>query len=207
MLYKMRVAVIGAGACGLAAIKCCLDEGLDVVSFEQDTHIGGLWKYKDTARPDQSTVLRSTVTNACKEVMSFSDFPMPAEFPAFLRHDRLLQYLRMYADEFGLVQYIRFETEVVDVRRAEDFTSTGCWVVTSRKRQQSGGDDDVDQLTDTEVFDAVLVCNGHDTKQFVPNFDGQQNFVGNILHSHDYRLVLYTVVFYARQQSITACSA
>ena len=70
----MKVAVIGAGACGLPAIKCCLDEGLEVVCFEQDNDIGGLWNYKASPVPDQSTVLRSTVTNACKEVMSFSDF-------------------------------------------------------------------------------------------------------------------------------------
>jgi len=111
----MKVAVIGAGACGLPAIKCCLDEGLDVVCFEREPDIGGLWNHKPTPRPDQSTVLRSTVTNACKEVMSFSDFPVPAEFPPFLRHDRVLQYLRLYADRFALRRHVRFQTEVVEV--------------------------------------------------------------------------------------------
>lgn len=33
----MLVAVVGAGACGLAAIKNCLEEGLDVVAFEKDS--------------------------------------------------------------------------------------------------------------------------------------------------------------------------
>jgi len=187
----MKVAVIGAGACGLPAIKCCLDEGLDVVCFERENDIGGLWNYKAKPRSDQSTVLRSTVTNACKEVMSFSDFPMPTEFRMFLRHDRLLEYFRLYADEFGLLRYIRFRTEVTDVRRAADFESSGCWQVTSRKRSEGGSDDDddddVEPETKTEVFNAVLVCNGHDTKQFVPHFDGQESFAGNILHSHDYR--------------------
>jgi len=137
VVCQMKVAVIGAGACGLPAIKCCLDEELQVVCFERDDDIGGLWNYKDTARPDQSTVLRSTITNACKEVMSFSDFPMPAEFPPFLRHDRLLQYFRLYADEFGLLEYIRFQTEVVEVRRTADFARSGRWMVTSRKRPQN----------------------------------------------------------------------
>jgi len=133
----MKVAVIGAGACGLPAIKCCLDEGLQVVCFEREDDIGGLWNYKDSAREDQSTVLRATVTNACKEVMSFSDFPMPAEIPPFLRHDRLLEYLRLYADEFGLLRYIRFQTEVLEVRRTADFERSGRWVVTSRKTYHS----------------------------------------------------------------------
>ena len=40
-----RIAVIGSGASGLTAIKCCLDEGLQPVCFERTDHIG---KYGDT---------------------------------------------------------------------------------------------------------------------------------------------------------------
>ena len=42
-----RVAVIGAGASGLTAIKCCLDEGLEPVCFEKSGYIGGLWHYTE----------------------------------------------------------------------------------------------------------------------------------------------------------------
>jgi dimethylaniline monooxygenase (N-oxide forming) len=35
-----KVAVIGAGASGLTAIKCCVDEGLQPVCFERTDHIG-----------------------------------------------------------------------------------------------------------------------------------------------------------------------
>lgn len=41
----MRVAVVGAGVSGLAATKCCLDEGLEPVCFERSQDIGGLWRY------------------------------------------------------------------------------------------------------------------------------------------------------------------
>lgn len=41
----MRVAVVGAGVSGLAATKCCLDEGLEPTCFEQSQDIGGLWRY------------------------------------------------------------------------------------------------------------------------------------------------------------------
>ena len=54
----MRVAVIGAGVSGLAAIKCCLDEGLDVVCFEKRNDLGGLWNYTETVLPAQSNVTR-----------------------------------------------------------------------------------------------------------------------------------------------------
>lgn len=40
---KMKVAVIGAGASGLVAIKSCLDEGLDPVCFERTLNIGNFY--------------------------------------------------------------------------------------------------------------------------------------------------------------------
>lgn len=40
-----RVAVVGAGVSGLAATKCCLEEGLEPTCFEQSENVGGLWYY------------------------------------------------------------------------------------------------------------------------------------------------------------------
>ena len=58
----MRVAVVGAGVSGLAAIKCCRDEGLDVVCFERRNDLGGLWNYTENVEPGQSNVTRSGIT-------------------------------------------------------------------------------------------------------------------------------------------------
>jgi len=57
----MRVAIIGAGVSGLAAIKCCRDEGLDVVCFERRNDLGGLWNYTENVEPGQSNVTRSVI--------------------------------------------------------------------------------------------------------------------------------------------------
>ena len=57
----MRVAVVGAGVGGLTAIKCCRDEGLDVVCFESRNDLGGLWNYTETVQPGQSNVARSEI--------------------------------------------------------------------------------------------------------------------------------------------------
>jgi len=55
----VRVAVVGAGVSGLAAIKCCRDEGLDVVCFERRNDLGGLWNYTENVEPDLANVARS----------------------------------------------------------------------------------------------------------------------------------------------------
>ena len=36
----MRVCVVGCGQSGLASIKSCLEQGLEVVAYEQDDSIG-----------------------------------------------------------------------------------------------------------------------------------------------------------------------
>ena len=54
-----RVAVIGAGASGLTAIKTCLDEGLEPTCFERGSYIGGLWHFTEEAKEGQVCVHKS----------------------------------------------------------------------------------------------------------------------------------------------------
>ena len=106
------VAIIGAGASGLAAVKCCLDEGLEPVCYEMSPYIGGLWHYTDKVGERQACVIRSTVANVSKEMMCFSDFPPAKEFPIYMYHSEVLKYLEDYADHFKLREHIHLQTEV-----------------------------------------------------------------------------------------------
>jgi dimethylaniline monooxygenase (N-oxide forming) len=69
-LLKMRVAVIGAGPCGLTSIKCCLDEGLEPVCFEKGKDLGGLWRYT-TTESDHTSVYNACVMVTSKEMSCF----------------------------------------------------------------------------------------------------------------------------------------
>jgi dimethylaniline monooxygenase (N-oxide forming) len=106
------VAVIGSGCCGLTAIKCCLDEGLEPVCFERGNYISGLWHYTEDVEEGQACVMKSTVINTSKEMMCYSDFPIPADFPIYMHNQQVDRYFHMYADKFGLRKYINFNTEV-----------------------------------------------------------------------------------------------
>ena len=85
-----RVAVIGAGVSGLTATKACLDEGLEPVTFERTTNIGGLWDFTEEVREDQGCVKRGTVINTSKELTAFSDLPIRKEYPNMM-HNRYVQ--------------------------------------------------------------------------------------------------------------------
>ncbi|XP_029474473.1 dimethylaniline monooxygenase [N-oxide-forming] 2-like isoform X2 [Rhinatrema bivittatum] len=173
------VAVIGAGASGLTAIKCCLDEGLEPTCFEGSDDIGGLWRYTEEVDAGRPSIYRSVVTNGCKEMMCFSDFPIPDHFPNYLSHFKVMEYYRLYAEHFNLLQYIRFKTRVCSVRRCPDFSTTGQWLIVTEAngRQESA------------VFDAVLVCTGHFTKPYLPLelFPGIGTFKGQYFHSREYK--------------------
>lgn len=43
----MRVCVVGAGPCGLTTIKQLMDEGHDVVCFDKNAELGGIWYRHD----------------------------------------------------------------------------------------------------------------------------------------------------------------
>ncbi|XP_016316755.1 dimethylaniline monooxygenase [N-oxide-forming] 5-like [Sinocyclocheilus anshuiensis] len=175
-----RVAVIGGGTSGLACIKCCLDEGLEPVCFETSDDIGGLWRFKENPDPDRASIYHSLIINTSKEMMCFSDFPIPAHFPNYMHHSLIMEYFRMYADHFQLKRHIRFQTKVLHITPRPDFSHSGQWDVETESK---------DGRREKQVFDAVMVCTGHHCHPHLPlqDFPGIDTFKGKIFHSRDYK--------------------
>ena len=168
MMVK-RIAVIGAGASGLVAIKSCIDEDLKPVCFERTHAIGGLWRYTDDI-DQRGSVTKTTVINTSKEMMCFSDFPIPADYPNFMHNTKVYQYFKKYADHFELNRHIRFKHQVLSVRRAEDFEKTGEWIVEYMNLS------DPAKTKTSERFQGVLLCTGHHAEKREPKFEGQEKF-------------------------------
>lgn len=160
----MTICVLGAGACGLVATKKLLDAGLEPVTYEKNAELGGNWLYGSPG----SSVYRSTHLISSKRQTEFRDFPLPDDWPPYLHHEQALEYLRRYADHFGLRQHIRFGVEVTRCERETD----GRWRVETTEG--------------TRTFDGLIVANGHHWKPFFPHFEG--TFDGEVLHSHDYKV-------------------
>lgn len=186
---KMRIAVIGAGAAGLAALKNCTNrdnnENIEVICYEQTGEIGGTWVYvpevgKDPyGLPIHSSMYESLRTNLPKEVMGFPDFPIPDNPKSYLTRTELLDFLNSYCDHFKLRSYIKFRHHVKLVKPLPDRESNK-WSVRIEDLKS--------KETSVEIFDAVMVCNGHYFEPNVPKINGDDCFEGTILHSHDYRV-------------------
>ncbi|XP_042950511.1 flavin-containing monooxygenase FMO GS-OX-like 4 isoform X2 [Carya illinoinensis] len=195
-ITSRHVAVIGAGASGLVAARELRREGHSVVVFERGDQVGGIWVYTPNVESDPLGLdpTRTTVhcslynclrTNLPREAMGYVDYPFvskedpdrdPRRFPG---HREVLMYLKDFALEFGIGEMVRFETEVVCVRLVEGSKSK--WKVKSKKR----GKDDV---TLEEIFDAVVVCNGHYTEPRIAEIPGMNAWPGKQIHSHNYRV-------------------
>lgn len=107
MSSSKRIAVVGAGAQGLTAIKSCKEVGFETVCFEKNGHLGGLWKYNGGVEKGSASVMKNTIMNSGKEMSAFSDFPPSREFPVFLHNTQMYEYLTMYAKKFDLLKHIR----------------------------------------------------------------------------------------------------
>src|SRR3954454_6138818 len=149
-----RVAVIGAGPSGLAAAKYALEAGFDVTVFEAGDGLGGQWR--TAAR--HSGVWPGMHTNTSRAMTAFSDFPAPAEHPLHPAAEQIQAYLETYARTFGVVEHIRFNTPVEEVRSG--------WIV------------------DGERFDAVIVASGRFRKPRLPRV--VDAFRGEVIHAFSY---------------------
>ncbi|XP_054419258.1 flavin-containing monooxygenase 5 isoform X1 [Pteronotus mesoamericanus] len=178
-MTNKRIAVIGGGASGLTSIKCCLEEGLQPICFERTDDIGGLWRFQENPEEGRASIYKSVVINTSKEMMCFSDYPIPDHFPNFMHNSRVLEYFRMYAKEFDLLKYIKFKTTVCSVKKQPDFSTSGQWEVVTESEGRR----------EVNVFDGVMVCTGHHTNAHLPleSFPGIETFKGQYFHSRDYK--------------------
>ena len=65
--------------------------------------------HQEATEQQQTSIYRSLVVNFSKEMICFSDFPVPDDFPNYMLHSQLLQYLSLYAEHFHLLRYINFQ--------------------------------------------------------------------------------------------------
>ncbi len=164
-----RVAVIGAGSSGIAALKALVEQGFDATCYEASDRVGGNWVYENSN--GMSACYRDLHINTSRLRMEYSDYPMPESYPDYPRHDQIAAYFDAYVDHFGVRDRIRFETKVESARRGAD----GIWTISA-----SDGT--------TEQYDALTVANGHhwDPRWPEPAFPGSGDFQGEQLHAHSY---------------------
>jgi len=151
----MRIAIIGAGLAGLVTAKVLTQAGHQTDVFEKTPDVGGVWS--------RTRRYPGVTTQSPKAQYSFSDFPMPADFPEWPDGAQVQSYLADYTTHFGLEPALRLSTEVLSARPTDE----GAWSVEYRDSAGTHA---------TETYDRLVVANGVFCEPAVPKFDGLAEF-------------------------------
>jgi hypothetical protein len=165
-LMDYRVAVIGAGPAGLAALKALSEAGFDVTCFEKGDRVGGIWAFENSS--GLSAAYRTLHLNTSRARTEFASFPMPASYPDFPSHEQIAAWFDAYVDHFDLRERIRFEAGVERAERRDG------WTVTLEDGTR-------------EAFDVVVAANGHNWEPRWPDPPHPGSFDGRQMHAHDFR--------------------
>jgi 4-hydroxyacetophenone monooxygenase len=158
---RYKVLVIGAGMSGLLSAKRLKDAGIPFEVLEKNADVGGTWH--------ENTYPGCRVDSA-NHVYSYSFKPndWPQHFSA---QPVLKSYFAETADEYGLRDSIRFETEVTEARFDEQ---NHVWQV---KTRDGAGNEQT--LTANAIISAV----GQLNRPKMPDLAGSEDYKGISFHS------------------------
>lgn len=69
---------------------------------------------QENPEEDRASIYKSVIINTSKEMMCFSDFPIPDDFPNYMHNSKIMDYFQMYAKHFDLLKYIHFKVRQYD---------------------------------------------------------------------------------------------
>jgi len=185
-----KVAIIGAGPCGLSALRSFeqaekkSEKIPDVVCFDKQEDWGGLWNYSWRTGSDQygdpvpNSMYRYLWSNGPKECLEFADYSFDEHFgkpiPSFPPREVLYDYILGRVKKGNSKNKIKFSSTVTNV-----IYNGNNFEVTYRDKKNA--------TSSTDIFDYVIVANGHFSVPFIPEYPGMKAFPGRIMHSHDFR--------------------
>lgn len=187
-----RVAIIGAGPCGLSQLHAFAsdsDAGAnspELVCYEKQSDWGGLWNYTwrtgldENGEPCHGGMYRYLWSNGPKECLEFADYSFEEHFGrpvgSFPPRAVLFDYIKGRAERSSIRDLIRFNHAVRRVSRSAD---GGGFTVTAHDYGAGAAV--------SEDFDYVVVASGHFSTPNMPHYPGYETFGGALLHAHDFR--------------------
>ncbi|KAF3770763.1 FAD/NAD(P)-binding domain-containing protein [Cryphonectria parasitica EP155] len=206
-----RVAVIGAGPCGLSAAKYLVAQQAfeSIVVYEQNPEVGGVWMY--SRKPSESLHVPQTSpfcppdppvvspgddstapvfaspmyellnTNIPWTLMKYGDRDFPEGSLIFPTRQGVQDYLVGYAQDVR--HLIRFSTTVKAVKLRRQG---------ARDRWDIQTENLLDGKSHEETFDAIVVASGHYSTTFIPEVKNIRDFhaahPGVLSHAKTYRI-------------------
>ena len=168
---KVTALVVGAGPCGISALKELREAGINAVSVDSRPDFGGVFS------PTSNVTYENLYLTTTNMFMSFSDFPPQDKNVKYWSKDEYYKYLRSYIDHFELRESMHLGTRVVRAELVKkDDILTSQWHVTLET-----GEGAVVEL----ICEHLTVATGANHKPHLPS-EVLEGFEGEVLHSHQY---------------------
>ncbi len=152
------VAILGAGAGGIAMGVALRRAGFDFTIYEKSDGVGGTWR--DNTYPGAACDVPS-------HLYSYSFAPNPGWSRTYATQPEILAYLERVADDFALRPHVRTNT-AISAAEWDDATQT--WQL----RAASG---------ETFTADVLVSALGMLNVPFIPEIPGLESFRGRAFHS------------------------
>ena len=172
MEEKKRVAIIGAGECGLVAAKYCKQYGLEPILFDRADALGGLWGSSPT---NPTAIYPGLTANISTSTMTFSDHSHKAKPSIIPDQPTISEYFRSYAEKSDLMNHLRLNTTVDRVYQEK---SSHKWILESTHSNEKK----------IEKYDFLIVASGLHSCPIMPKIEGLEKFKGLKMHSSEFTL-------------------
>jgi len=191
-VQKQRIAIIGAGPSGLAALRAFESaeragtEIPEIVCYEKQDDWGGQWNYSwrtgldQYGEPVHSSMYRNLWSNAPKEALEFAEYTFDEHFG---------RPISSYPPREVLWDYIDGRLRSSNAKAKVQFATAARWVQYNQDTETFTVtvEDLKTSTTSSSEFDRVIVATGHFAYPNTPTFEGIETFPGSIEHAHDFR--------------------
>jgi amino acid transporter len=164
-----RYCIVGAGPCGLVAARSFKLAGIPYDHFERHSDVGGIWAIDNPG----SSMYESAHFISSKYTSGFFGYPMPDHYPDYPDYRQIHDYIRGFADAFGLRDAIQFGTEIKSADPIGENAEGGWKVVLANG--------------ETRTYAGIVCANGVTWHPNKPQYEGLETFKGVVQHSVEYR--------------------
>ncbi|KAJ4895279.1 putative indole-3-pyruvate monooxygenase YUCCA3 [Raphanus sativus] len=160
--------IVGAGPSGLAVAAGLKREGVPFIIVERANCIASLWQNRTYDR---------LKLHLPKQFCQLPNFPFPEDYPEYPTKFQFIQYLEDYANHFEISP--KYNETVQSAKYDETF---GLWRVKTISKSGPLGSCEYEYICRT-----LVVATGENAEKVVPDFEGLEDFGGDVLHAGDYK--------------------
>ncbi|KAL5705482.1 indole-3-pyruvate monooxygenase [Ranunculus cassubicifolius] len=165
-MEETKVIIVGAGPSGLATSACLNTLRIPNIVLEREDCCASLWKKKAYDR---------LKLHLAKEFCNLPHMPFPADAPTYVPKDQFIAYIDNYASFFQVSpNYSRSVESAFYDENAKKWRVSAKNIVSSE--------------SEVYVADFLVVATGENSKGFIPDIPGLDDFSGEKIHSSEYKL-------------------